>query len=90
MGLLIRATYAITFGGKKVIPYTTPDRGNIDGALDKFKRSGGVESKFPQSMDYTIIESEDSDNKDSKKEESKSQDNDRDYKKHPKSKPRVD
>lgn len=41
-------------------------------------------------MDYTIIESEDSDNKDSKKEESKSQDNDRDYKKHPKSKPRVD
>ena len=88
MGLLIRVTYSIKFGDKKIIPYAKPSRTNIDGALDKFKRSGGNPTRFPEKMDRT--EFEPNEKKGNKKNKSKSQDNDRDYKKHPKSKARID
>ena len=53
MGLLIRATYSITFDGDKIIPYLRPEQ-DAQIILDNFK-SAGVDSKFPQTINYTRI-----------------------------------
>ena len=72
MSLLIRATYSITFGNDKIIPYLKPDS-DIDLILNRFK-SAGLEIYFPQTLNYTVITPE----------EPAPNSGDRDYKKHPK------